>query len=203
MPSRAGLGGNGLGVTGEREGVLSDLEGEVFGHLVVVDVLAHPQRDVVLAAQRPPFAAGGRGDGGEFFFGGRQQLLAFTGPLFGQGGVVAAHQPLAGKLRGADLEQVLLIEQRQLQRALLDEGLDLRGAHRADPIQLRGAHLVADARVGEHAPIPDQTHPAQPEPVFELADLGGQGVGVGGVALEHLDGDRDPGGGAQQPVDDL
>src|SRR6185503_17460265 len=57
-----------------------------------------------------------------------------------------------------------------------------------------GAHLVADAGVGEHAPIPDQTHPGQPEPGFDLGDLGGQGVGVGGVALEHLDRDRDPGG---------
>jgi hypothetical protein len=77
------------------------------------------------------------------------------------------------------------------------------GAQCADPVQLPGAHLVADAGVGEHAPIPDQTHPGQPEPGFDLGDLGGQGVGVGGVALEHLDRDRDPGGRAQQPVDDL
>ena len=146
---------------------------------------------------------GGGGDGGEFFFGGGQQLLAFAGALLGQRGVVAAHQPLAGKLRGGDLEEVLLVKQRQLQRALLDEGLDLRGAQRADPIQLGWAHLVADARVGEHAPIPDQADPAQPEPVLELGDLGGQGFRVGGVALEHLDGHRYPGGRAQQPVDDL
>src|SRR6185437_7577937 len=139
------------------------------------------------AAQRAFGAAGGGGDGGEFFFGGGQQILAFAGPLVGQGGVVAAHQPLAGKLRGADLEQVLGIEQRQLQRALLDQRFDLRGAQCADPVQLPGAHLVADAGVGEHAPIPDQTHPGQPEPGFDLGDLGGQGVGVGGVALEHLD----------------
>jgi len=59
--------------------------------------------------------------------------------LFGQDGVVAAHQPLAGKLRGGDLEQVLLVEQRQLQSTGCDEGLDLGGAQRADPVQLRGA----------------------------------------------------------------
>ena len=47
---------------------------------------------------------------GEFFFGGGQQLAAFAGPLLGQGGVVAAHQPLAGKLRGGDLEEALLVE---------------------------------------------------------------------------------------------
>ncbi len=198
-----GFGGDRVVVGGEGEGVVGDLDGEVFGHLVVVDDLADPQRDRVLAPQWPGSSAGGGRDGGEFFFGGGQQLAAFAGALFGQHGVVAAHQPLAGKLRGADFEQVLLIEQRQLQRALLDQGLDLGGAQRADPVQLRGAHLVADAGVGEHAPIPDQTHPAQPEPVLELVDLGGQGFRVGGVALEHLDGDRDPGGGAQQPVDDL
>src|SRR5215208_5137130 len=73
--------------------------------------------------------------GGQLFFGGRQQLLTFAGPLLAQHGVVAAHQPLAGKLRGADFEQVLLIEQRQLQGALLDEGFDLGGAQRADPVQ--------------------------------------------------------------------
>ena len=44
---------------------------------------------------------------------------------------------------------------------------------------------------------------ASPNRVFELCDLGSQGFGVGGVALEHLDRDRHPGGRAQQPVDDL
>ena len=52
-------------------------------------------------------------------------------------------------------------------------------------------------------PRSDQADPAQPEPVLELADLGGQGLRVGGVALEHLDGHRYAGGRAQQPVDDL
>ena len=42
-----------------------------------------------------------------------------------------------------------------------------------------------------------------PNRCLELADLGGQGLGVGGVAVEHLDGHRHPGGRAQQPVDDL
>jgi hypothetical protein len=63
--------------------------------------------------------------------------------------------------------------------------------------------LVADARIGEHAPITDQADPLQPEPGLELGDLAGQCFGVGGVALEYLDGHRHPRGGAQQPVDDL
>jgi hypothetical protein len=90
-----------------------------------------------------------------------------------------------------------------LQRPVVDQRLDLRGAQCADPVQLGGAQLVADARGGEHAPIPDQGDVGQLEPGFELGDLGGQGFRVAGVAVEHLDGDRHPGRRAQQPVDDL
>src|SRR6478735_1432140 len=102
------------------------------------------QRDAVPPAQRPPLAPGGRGDGGQFFFGGGQQLTAFAGPLGGQHGLVAAHQPLAGKVRGVDLDEVLGVKQRQLQRTVVDEGVDLGGAQRADPLQLCWAYLVAD-----------------------------------------------------------
>ena len=56
-PVEGGLGGDRLGVAGEREGLVGDLDGEVFGHLVVVDHLAHPQRDLVFAPQRPLVAA--------------------------------------------------------------------------------------------------------------------------------------------------
>ena len=49
---------------------------------------------------------------------------------------MAAHQPLAGVVRVADLDQVLLIKQRQLQRAVVDQGVDLRGAQRAEPIHV-------------------------------------------------------------------
>ena len=41
------------------------------------------------------------------------------------------------------------------------------------------------------------------EPVFELGDLIGDGVGIAGVAFEHLDGDGAAVGGAQQAIDDL
>ena len=105
----------------------------------MVDHLAHPQRDLVAPAQRPAGPAGGGRDLGEVLFGGRQQLAAFAGAFVGQGGVVAAHQPLPGKIRGGDLDEVLLIKQRQLQRPGGHEGFDLRGAQRADPIQLRRA----------------------------------------------------------------
>ena len=141
--------------------------------------------------------------GGQLFFGGGQQVLAFAGPLFGQRGVAAAHQPLTGIVRGVDLGEVVFVEQAQLQRVGFDEGLDLWGAQRGDPVQAGRAQLVGDARRGEHAAIADQADPGEPEAVFELGDLGGQGFGVGGVAVEHLDRYRYPGGRAEQPVDDL
>ena len=97
-----------------------------------------PTRSAILSlpAQRAPVAAGGCGDLVQLGGGGGQQLVAFAGPLGGQRGVAAAHQPLAGIVRGVDLEQVLLVKQRQLQRIGLNEGLDLRGAQRGDPVQL-------------------------------------------------------------------
>ena len=85
---QGGLGGDAVLVAGEGERLVGDLEVKVLGHLELVAHLAHPQRDLVLAAQRPALTAGGRGDGLQFFFGGRQQLVAFAGALVGQGGVV-------------------------------------------------------------------------------------------------------------------
>ena len=188
---------------GEGERLVGDVEVEVFGHFVAVDHLADPQCDLVLAAQRAARSDGGSGDGGELFFGGGQQVLAFAGPLFGQGGVAAAHQPFAGIVRGGDLGEVVFVEQGQLQRLGLNEGFDLRGAQRSDPVQLGGAQLIADARRGDHAAVPDQADAGQPETLFELVHLHRQGFRVGGVAVEHLDGHRRPGGGGQQSVDDL
>jgi hypothetical protein len=88
----------------------------------------------------------------------------------------------------------------QLQCVGLDEGLDLRGAQRGDPIQPGGAQLIANAGAGEHAAIPDQADPGEPEAFLEFGDLGGQGFRVGGVAVEHLDRYRYPGGATQQYV---
>ena len=61
-----------------------------------------PTRSAILSvpAQRPVVAAGGCGDLVQLVFGGGQQLVAFAGPLGGQGRVAAAHQPLAGIVRG-------------------------------------------------------------------------------------------------------
>ena len=63
--------------------------------------------------------------------------------------------------------------------------------------------IRAAAGGGQHAPVPDQHHPGDPEPVLDLGHLAGHGHGVPGVAGKDLDGDRDALGGGQQAVDDL
>src|SRR6476646_4669937 len=98
---------------------------KVLGHLERVDYLAGPQPDGVLAAQRLTLTAGGRSDLVELGFGGGQQLAAFAGAFGGQGGVAAADQPLAGVVGVGDGHQVLLVEQRQLQRVGGPQGLAL------------------------------------------------------------------------------
>ena len=59
------------------------------------------------------------GDLAQVGLGGGQQVLALAGALGGQDRVAAGDQPLAGVVRAGDLGQVLLVEQRQLQRAVV------------------------------------------------------------------------------------
>ena len=50
----------------------------------------------------------------------------------------------------------------------------------------------------DQAPVGDDTDPPDPEPVLQVVEHPGQGGDVGGVAGEHVMGDGDPVGGAQQ-----
>jgi hypothetical protein len=136
--------------------------------------------------------------------GGIDQLAAFAGPLLCQGGVAAADQPLPGIVRVADLGQVLLIEQRQLQRPILSgQRGHRRGAQRAHPAEPAGRPQRLDAGGGEHATIPDDDHLRQPEPVPEQGgDLGERGR-VGGVAGEHPRRNGPARRVGEQPVGDL
>ncbi len=64
------------------------------------------------------------------------------------------------------------VEQGQLQVPVADQRLDLRGAQRGDPVQARGADVLAQPGGGQHAPVPDQHHLGDPEPVLDLGHLG-------------------------------
>ena len=81
-----------------------------------------PTRRPILSAPRVPAFDGG-GDRGESGLGGDQQLVAFAGPLGGQGRVAAGDEALAGVVGVGDLGQVGLVEQAELQGAGLDQGL--------------------------------------------------------------------------------
>ena len=85
---------------------------EVLAGLVLADHLADGDPDLGGATQ-PPSRAGS--EVGEQLAVGGQQVLALAGAFFGQDGVAAGDEPLAGEVRGADLGQVLLVEQGQLQ----------------------------------------------------------------------------------------
>src|SRR3954467_514612 len=127
----------------------------------------------------------------------------FATTLGGEIGVAADHQALAGEVGRGDAGHVALVEQRELQRAALHQPLDRRSPQRRDPIQPGGADLLGDARLGDHAAVADQDDMVEVEPLFELVDLGSQGLRIGGVAVEDFDGDWAAIGGAEQAIDDL
>ena len=189
---------------GVREGAVCDLELEVFGDLVAVadPSDAFPDLAGVGVAQRSSGALDHRFDLRQFGLGGLQELLAFAGPLGRDGRVAADDEPLAGELGGADLGQVGLVEERQLQVAGGDQLADLRrleGADEADPrLGERGR-----VRLGEHAAVADHDDIRDPEALPHQGDRGGQRLLV--LRRARVDTDRDGAalGRAGQPVGDL
>jgi len=110
-----------------------------------------------------------------------------------------------------DLDQIALVEQRELQRAvILGEHLDVRGAQSGDPVEPGRLQFLGDARLGDHSAITDQHHAAQAEALPQLVDLDLERARIGGIApglrrgrLEHLDRDRTALFSAQDAEDDL
>ena len=108
-----------------------------------------------------------------------------------------------GASRASDFGQVDVVEHRALHRATAHQRAERRRAQRRDPIEPRRCDLLTDARFGEHPAVADEHHAFQGEAPAQLVNLRSHGAGVGGVALEDLDGDRTPFAVAQQPEDDL
>ena len=120
---------------------------------------------------------------------GRQQLPALPGALRREHRVPADDEALAREVGAADLDEVALVEQRQLQRALLDETPDGRCPQGARPVD--AAHLAQplDARGGRASPgRPRARTGLSAEAVAQLEELGLEGARVGGVATEGLHG---------------
>ena len=99
-----------------------------------------------------------RGDLPKAALGGGQKLLALARPLRGHEWIAAHDQPLAGILLGGDLGQVVLIEQRQLQRPVFDQPSDLRRLQRRDPAGCLLAQQL-EVGLGHHPAIGDEHHP--------------------------------------------
>ena len=111
-----GLACDGVRVAGVTEGVVGEVEVEVFGHLVLAHAPAYPKRDVLAAGEWALLTFGGGHDGVEQPLGGAQQLFALARPFGCQQGVATHHQALARIGIGADLHQIGLIEQGHLHR---------------------------------------------------------------------------------------
>ena len=190
MPSVAASAAISVVLRAKLKARIGDVEIEMLGHLVPVDHRADRERDLGGAAQRIALAGDGRLDAGEIALGGGEQVFALAGALGGEIGIAADHQTLAGEIGCGDAGHVALVEQRELQRAALQQRLDRRRAQRGDPVQAGRFDVLGDARLGDHAAIADQHHMLEAEALLELLDLRRQRHRIGGVAVEHLDGDR-------------
>ena len=185
------------------EVALLDGEFEMLADLELGDDLANSEADAGGAAQGPLGALGGGDDRVEQFLGGLQQGLALAGAFGGQQGVAAQQQTLAGKVRGSDFGEVLVVEEGHLDGALAGEFADGGGAQGGDPVEAGGAQFVADAGLGEQAAAADDHQAGEAEAATQGVELGADGGGIGGVAGEDLDGDGATVAVAQQGEDDL
>ena len=76
-------------------------------------------------------------------------------------------------------------------------------AQGGDPVEASWLEVGVDAGLGDHAAVADQGHALQAEALAQDLHASSEGVRVGGVAGEGLDGDGAALGAAQQAVDDL
>lgn len=143
-------------------------------------------------------------DGAQGQLGGVEQFAALAGARLGERRVAADDQALARVIGAGDLDEIALVEQRDLQRAIIGgECLDIGGAQRGDPVEPSRFELLGDARLGDHPAITDQDHAAQTKALPQLVDLDLELGWVGGVAGENFDRHRTAGGRAQHTKDDL
>ncbi len=109
----------------------------------------------------------------------------------------------SARWRAGDLGQVLLVKQRELQRAADQQLLDLRRFQRRDPAHPVSRGEQIDVGLGDHSAITHHDHPLQAKPRLQLGDLRAQRLIIMDLSGEHLDRDRAPGLVTQQSVNDL
>src|SRR5437899_2415327 len=126
-----GLGADLFLFTLEGETAVADRELEVLADAPAVPDRADSESDRGLALERALLDA--LLDLGERTLGGLEQVLTLASPLGRDQGVAADDQPLAQVVVAVDLGQVVLVEQRQLQRPIGHELFHLRRLQRGDP----------------------------------------------------------------------
>jgi hypothetical protein len=126
QPVQGRLRGDGLGVAGERETIIGNVQDVVLGHLVPADDPPDPHPDLAGTGKAPGI---GGDDLGQLNIGGFQQCQAFAGLLGGQGGVTARDQAFPGIVGVGDLGEVGLVEQGHLQWSVVGgKGGERRGS---------------------------------------------------------------------------
>jgi len=174
---------------------------EVLLHLVLVDDLADPQADLVLAFE--PTCADHGLHFAQFRLGGLDHGLAGSSPVGSQFGIAAGDKPFAGVVGMGELEEVAFVEQAQLQGAAFHQGADRPSLQRGDPRDALKLLQCFDLLLADHTPIADQDHFVDAELIADLGNLGQQGCRVAGVALEDRDRHRTASPIGEQPVVDL
>src|SRR5258708_33790846 len=125
--TRAPLPTSGRRTAEKAESVFLDEQAEMFTHLIAAQNLSLGQTNLLATTQRFLLTLGGFHDLGQLFLRSLQQFLSFAAPLFSQQRIATSDQPLAWVGRMLNLGQIVLVEQRQLQRAALHQLLDLNG----------------------------------------------------------------------------
>ena len=184
---------------------------EVFLDLAAVGLATDPSVDPSAAAPGCAGSAQGLGDGLEDRLGGLQQRFPLARPLLPQARVETHQQAFARKLRADDLgdlvrDQCLWTQRGRgtpIGRLLPQQLADVGGFQRRDPVQSGRLQFLTDPGRGDHAPVPHQSHPADPEPILDLGNLRPQRHRIPPVARKRLHRHRAALGGAQQSEHDL
>ncbi len=177
---------NGGRVALKREGLIGDVEEEVFLHLVAIDAVANPQPNRSCALKRMLEYRGSYLL--EQGFGSLQQVLAYLRMAPGERAVVAHQQPFTGKLGMGQLNPVAMIIRMQAPVPL--QPSDHAAFQRGNPAEIGMLAQGINMGLGDHSTIAHQHHPGQRELLLQPPHLGHQGLRVGDIARMHRDGYR-------------
>ena len=156
-------------------------------------MLAHlaPPQPAQAPVELVPVERARRVRGGQFphrALGRVQQFRPLAAALGRDQRVVADQQALAGEVRRRHAGESVPVEQAGLDHLPVGQLADGVVAQGGDPVEAGRLQVRVDARLADHAAIPDHGHLIQAVAVAQAGHLAGQRVGVGDVAGEALHG---------------